>query len=374
MWPFPCNAPESMKLAHRGIVVAASVLSLGLPAQAMATRYVTPGGTPAGNCQTVATGCDLQTAIQGVVSNMPSNGEEVIVEPGSYSLSTQISEGAPNLNIHGVLGQPRPVINQSAPVGQLGGLSSTLSYLDFEAGGTTFVNQGGGLIDRVIVRGAGNGNFTCQCYGGTIRDSLFVSTGQTAALGVTSNGGTGALTLRNVTAITTNPTGTAITVSHQGPQAISYDAYNVIARNVAGGTDVGAFGDSATIAATITFHHSNYATADQGAGGLVQDAPGDPHQSAPPLFTNASAGDLSEVQGSPTIDAGLTDPSNGPLDFAGNPRSSGGGTDIGAYELLVPVPPASPPASHKKKCKKHKKHKKRASAAKKCKKHKRHKK
>jgi hypothetical protein len=367
---------RNMKLARWPIAVAVSLLLLALPAQAMATRYVTPTGTPAGNCQTVGTACDLETAIEGTIGNMPSSGEEVIVEPGSYSVGTEIAEGAPNLNIHGVLGQPRPVINQSAPAGQLPGLNSTLSYLDFEAGGTSFVVHGGGLIDRVIVRGAGAGNFTCQCYGGTIRNSVFVSTGDTAALGVTSNGGSGALTVRNVTAITTNPLSTAITVAHQGATgSVSYDAYNVIARNLAGGTDVGAFGSGAPITATITFHRSNYATPDQGMGGLVQDAPGDPHQSAAPLFTNSSAGDFTELAGSPSIDAGLSDPANGPLDFAGNPRTSGGGTDIGAYEVFVPTPPAPPTTATKSKrrCKKHKKHRKRGasiSKKKKCKKRK----
>jgi hypothetical protein len=360
-------------ISRRFLIFAVGLGALALPAQAMATRYVTPTGTSANDCQSVSTGCDLQTAIQGVVANMPSSGEEVIVEPGSYPIAAQISEGAPNLNIHGVLGQPRPVINQSTPSGQLGGLSSTLTYLDFEAGGTSFINQGGGLIDRVIVRGAGNGNFTCQCYGGTIRDSVFVSTGQTAALGVTSNGGTSALTLRNVTAITTNSMGTAITVSHQNLGTVTYDAYNVIARNLAGGTDVGAFGSNPTITATITFHHSNYAMPTQGMGGLVQDAPGDSHQGAAPLFTNPLADDFSEAVGSPTIDAGLSDPANGPLDFAGSPRNLGGATDIGAYEVVPPSPPPStnPPATTTtKKCKKGKKHKKRfASAAKKkCKK------
>jgi hypothetical protein len=355
-----------VKVTHWPIIVVASALSFAMPAQALATRYVTAAGTPAGNCQTVSTACDLQTAIEGTSVNMPSSGEEVIVEPGTYSLADFVTEGAPNLNIHGVLGQPRPLINQTAPTAQIQISSSSLGYLDLEAGGTNFVNQSGGLIDRVVIGGAGNGNFTCQCYGGTIRDSVFVSTGLTAGLGVTSNGGTSALSVRNVTAISSNPMGTAITVAHQNAGSVSYDAYNVIARNTAGGTDVAAFGSNAT----LTFHHSNYGTPLQMSGGVVQDAPSDPHQSAAPLFTNASAGDFSEAVGSPTVDAGLTDSLNGPFDFAGNPRTIEGGTDIGAYEF-VPATTAPPttPTMPRKKCKKHKK--RQASVAKKrCKKHK----
>jgi hypothetical protein len=45
------------------------------------------------------------------------------------------------------------------------------------------------------------------------------------------------------------------------------------------------------------------------------------------------------------VDAGLTDPLNGLVDFAGNPRTVGAGTDVGAYEYVPPAPPSSPPAA-----------------------------
>ncbi len=350
--------------------VAGAAVALGmlvLPGAAMATRYVTPTGNSANDCQSASTGCDLLTAIQGTGGNMPSAGEEVIVEPGDYSMGANISEAVPNLNIHGVAGQPRPVITQTNASAIFSHTSGTLSYLDFEGGGTNVINQSGGLIDRIIMRGAGSGNFTCQCSSGTIRNSVFISTGSTAALGLTSNGGTSSLTVRNVTAIATQPGTTAIFVAHQAPGAVTYDVYNTIAYNLAGGFDVGAGGPSAT----ITFHHSNYDSPTQFGGGLVTDAPGDPHQTGTPLFSNAAGGDFSEAAGSPTIDAGLTDALNGPLDFAGSTRVQGSSTDIGAYEVVVPSsPPPPPPTSpvKRKKCKKHKHKKHLASAAKKSKK------
>ncbi len=318
---------------RRGIVTGVALVALALPAQSLATRYAAPSGSSADDCHSVATACDLKTAIQGNGPNLPSAGEEVIVEPGNYSFSDFVMQGAPNLNIHGVLTQPRPVVNQSDPLAQLQISSGSISYLDFEAGTTNLVNLSGGLMERVVMHSASNGNFGCQCYGGLIRDSVFVSSGPTAALGVTSNGGTSALTLRDVTAIATNPAAAAITVSHQAPGSVTFDAYNAIARNTAGGSDVSAFGPSAT----ITFHHSNYATSTQTSGGVIQDAPGDPHQGTAPQFANGAGGDFSESAGSPTIDAGLSDPLNGPLDFAGNPRAFGGGTDIGAYEFMPPT-------------------------------------
>jgi hypothetical protein len=341
-----------------GLALAIALLA---PASALATRYVTETGSSANNCQSIAAGCDLVTAIEGNGGNFPSAGEEVIIEPGTHSMSSEILEGATDLDIHGVIGQPRPVINQTNPLGHLQFTSGTLSYLDFEGGGTNLVQQSGGLMDRVLVRAASNGNFACQCYGGLIRNSVFISTGGTAALGVTSNGGTSALQIRNVTTIATDSSAYALTTSHSGGGTVSYDAYNVIARNIDGGVDIAAFGPSST----ITLHHSNYATKAEGGGGAVQDALGDTHQSATPVFTNAAADDFSEATGSPTIDAGLTDPLNGSLDFAGNPRSAGGSTDIGANEVVVPpAPPAGPAGPTGQRAKALKKCKKKRSKAK----------
>jgi hypothetical protein len=344
------------------------------PASAAATRYVTPTGLSTNDCQSIAQACDLATAIQGEGANNPSDGEEVIVQPGDYSLDTEILEPVPNLRIHGVVGQPRPVITQTDPAGEIKISSGTISYLAFEGGTTNLVNLSGGVMDRVFMQAASNGNFACQCPGGLIRNSVFVSTGPTAALGVTSNGGTSTLEIRNVTAIATNQFAAAITNSHQSGGATTFNAYNVIARNTAGGTDVTALGAGAT----ITLHHSNYLSAsNEMTPGVVQDAPGDPHQSAGPIFTNLAANDFSEAPGSPTINAGITDPLNGPLDFAGNARSQGPSTDIGAYEVVVPTSggpgPGAGPTGRRaralKKCKKkHSKKKQSKKKRKKCRK------
>jgi hypothetical protein len=263
------------------------------------------------------------------------------------------------------------VITQTDPDGEIKISSGTISYLDFEGGTTNVVNLSGGVMDRVFMQAASNGNFACQCSGGLIRNTVFVSTGPTAALGVTSNGGTNTLDIRNVTAIATNQFAAAIANTHQSGGSEVFNAYNLIARNTAGGTDVEAFGAGAT----ITLHHSNYLTPSSQNMGVVQDAVGDPHQTASPLFTNAGSGDYSEAPGSPTINAGITDPLNGPLDFAGNARSQGSSTDIGAYEVVVPTsggpgPGAGPTgqrAAALKKCKKKHSKKKRKKCRKKAK-------
>jgi hypothetical protein len=293
----------------------------------------------------------------------------VVLLPGSYTNNGLIGQGAPNLNIHGEFGQPRPVINEPG-IGQIQISSGTFSYVDIESGANNAFNLSGGTMERVFMRGAGNGNVVCQCYGGVLRDSVIVSTGPTAPLGVVSNGGTAVGTYRNVTAIATDPSASAILIDQGGtPNPLTFDGYNVIAHSPSS-ADVAAYGNGAS----ITLHHSNYRTSQELNSGVVKDAPGDPHQAATPLFTNAAGFEFSEAPGSPTIDAGLSDPLNGPVDFSGDTRTLGMGTDIGAYEYTpaaAPGPsPTSPPAPAKRKCKK--KHKKRAAAAKKCRKKKRH--
>src|SRR5262249_6757096 len=105
---------------------------------------------------------------------------------------------------------------------------------------------------------------------------------------------------------------------------------------------------SASKLATITMIHSDYASP---AGlGIVTDGGG--RVTSPPLFANPAGGDFRELGGSPTIDAGLTEEANGPLDFEGNPRTTGAATDIGALEYRPPksepptgtVVPKSPPS------------------------------
>jgi hypothetical protein len=184
----------------------------------------------------------------------------------------------------------------------------------------------------MLVRGISAGtNPLCQCYNGTVRDSLFVGRpGSTKGLvGFVSNGGVGSETLRNDTLYSEASGAPAIQLTQlkaKGPH-LELHAYNTIAINAAGGPDV-----NASEQATIVMNHSDYAK-PTGAG-EVADAGG--RVTAPPLFVNATGGDFRELAGSPTIGAGLTEAANGPLDYEGNSRVSGGGTDIGAFQFQPP--------------------------------------
>jgi hypothetical protein len=326
----------------RGIGVALVLGLLAAPADAEALRYASPSGGSADSCDTPAEACDVHTAVSGTAGNVPTDGEEVIVLPGSYSLNVEVPQGAGNMNVHGALDQPRPVISMSG-LGRFLWTTGTLSYLDLEAATTAeALNMGGVTVgERLLIRGttSGSNSPVCQCYSGLLRDSVIIGTGVAPALGVGSNGGSSSGTYRNVTAYATNPATPAMLMGNVGVSGNrQITAFNTIALNGAGGTDVTVDGPGST----LTFSHSNYRGTSFAEGGVIEDVPGDTHQTGLPLFANAAIGDFGEVMGSPTINAGVADPLNGAVDFAGNPRTIGASTDIGAYEFSPPPPAATP--------------------------------
>src|SRR6187200_3426877 len=81
-----------------GAVVAAA--STAPAALAAAQRYATPTGS--GTACTSASPCALTQALGGA-----GGGDEVIVNPGDYSL-TATPLFPSQITIHGVVGQPRP--------------------------------------------------------------------------------------------------------------------------------------------------------------------------------------------------------------------------------------------------------------------------
>jgi len=90
-----------------------------------------------------------------------------------------------------------------------------------------------------------------------------------------------------------------------------------------------------TVTSDVTIDHSNF----RAATGPLNAASGS-NQTADPQFTNAGGGDFRPKAGSPAIDAGIDDPDNGPTDLDGIARNLGAAPDIGAYEFVLPAPPA----------------------------------
>jgi hypothetical protein len=319
-----------------GIAFAITLCSLLAAAQADATRYASPTGSAANNCQSTETACDLTTAVEGAPGNEPKANEEVIVEPGTYEVKKAIKQLAVPLLVRGAPGAPRPLIKATAAT-IFFAKNLSLAHLELEEtnkSGIEGLVLNGGTQEGLLIRGSTSGVPLCQCFEGALRDSVIVALPEssTGAVGIISNGGTNGETLRNDTIYSESEEDPAIQLSQQSKTEgqLTLNAYNTIAINVAGGHDV-----NASQRSTITMHNSDYAN-PTGAG-TVTDAGG--HLSSPPLFANAAGGDFHELAGSSTIDAGLIEEANGPFDFGGNPRTQGVSTDIGAFEF--PAPPAA---------------------------------
>ena len=177
--------------------------------------------------------------------------------------------------------------------------------------------------------------------GSTIIDSVCAG-----RAGIFNSAGNFELTLRNDTIYGTAEAGLAMLSASGGHAHVG--AVNTIVRGAT--TDVEAHGfDTATIA--VDLDHSNYANVKTEGGATVTAAGSGANQSAAPLLTNPTAADFTQTANSPTIDAGIDDAANGPLDLAGNGRTLAGRipcpaiADIGAYEYAAAsLPPCPQPA------------------------------
>jgi hypothetical protein len=188
----------------------------------------------------------------------------------------------------------------------------------------------------------GNGGVT-MLGDTTVTDTLVTASGPVGA--VEAGGGK----LRNVTAIATGAGSRGL---HVGPQFLGSAAVVSVKNSIfrGDGADVAV---EPVVAAPIgcipippttcgsaggdlTITYSNF----RSATGPVNGASGN-NQSADPLFT--AADDFHPKAGSPAIDAGVDDASNGPKDLDGRDRKIGSAVDIGAYEFdPPPAPPAQP--------------------------------
>jgi hypothetical protein len=314
------------------------------------TYYAGPGGVGSG-CEEL-TPCSLTAAVAKAV-----NEDSVILEPGTYTLSTDLALDE-TIELGGQPGVAPPVIatnGHGLRVNQ--GVGARLHDLRVE--GTGPLQLFSGVGERLFVSFTGSSNEACgMSDGATLIDSVCWvhdggPTSTASAIGLNSAGATTTMMLRNVTAIDTDAAGNAIhtRTTGTGPKLI-VEATNVIA-HAQNHPDVELDnGGSAFPVTEVKFTHSNYATVSGEMTPLatITGAGTNGNQTAPPAFVDAAEGDFREVTGSATIDAGLTEAANGATALAGEPRSLAaclGGpavTDIGAYEF-VPTAPCESPAS-----------------------------
>jgi hypothetical protein len=319
----------------------AAVASSAPGASAAAQRYASAGGS--GTACSAASPCSITQAVSDAQA-----GDEVIVNPGDYSLTTALVTSKP-ITIHGVAGQPRPRLQFDGP--SQSGLSiddSTLRYVEIDQ-----VAQAAGLwamdsstVDQVIVKGPGGGFAWSELVAienSTIRNSIVVASGSNARAIVTgAPGSTIASTYRNVTALATGSGGVAVEANAAVGGKATVNLINVIARGTPNGLE--ARTDSSGAQAAITAWYTNFA--DPKEVGTYADIVGvTGNQSAAPSFADWATGDYRQSLQSPTINAGISDPANGAFDVDGDPRAIGM-TDIGADEFVVaPASATTGPAS-----------------------------
>ncbi|MGA2471531.1 MAG: hypothetical protein ABSG64_12695 [Solirubrobacteraceae bacterium] len=333
------------------------LFALVLAASASAAqRYAAPNGTANLSCSQLLP-CDIETAINGITMNMPVENDEVIVEPGSYyeigtastPLAASLHPGV-DLYIHGVAGEPRPQIFLAVSSYGLdlnGSGSMTARYLDIEQSGTgSAVFLSDGTIDELIARTGAANQSGCVVIDATVTNSVCDGTGNDG-YGLNSDIGCGSAcstssTIRNSDLYGTGSGGAGVYASAgSGPATVTVVLTNVIARGGAGGHDLVTLQSAAGATAAITATHSDYVTVDTSGGGTATAAGTPSNIETDPALVNPAGEDFHETAASPTIDAGVTSPANGSLDFDGQTRTEGGLTDIGADEYIAPPTPAN---------------------------------
>jgi hypothetical protein len=320
------------------VAVAAISLLAASGAQA-ATKYASTSG--AGDCSSPAQSCSLTSAIAAA-----GVGDDVLVAPGTYPRgSTTLGIYTPGVHVHGPAGGPKPVITSSANPGvQLnnGGVEISDLRIEHSVASTEtalyLANDAKASRLEVVSQGV-----ACSLFGTgpVIRDSLCIggSDAYDSGLGVYV-GSAATVNVRNVTAIGNHGlyTGTSTPAG--------YTATTDIRNSILRGTfsDVTTFNAGPADTTTVNAQTSNYDSISETlTGGSNVPPPGSgSNQDAAPLFVNEAGGDYRQAVGSPTVDAGAVDSLTGTADVDGVPRPQGAAIDIGAYELVPPVPDAAP--------------------------------
>ena len=349
------------------LLLAALVCLFAAAPASAAVRNAVPGGSTTDlNC--TSTPCTLKHLLEDVVTT----NDEVIVAPGTHdvgSMGLHLKNNVTSVNIHGQDGQPRPRVTATATVFVFGSCFTTcvndgmtLRHLAIDNQGT-----GGGLalfggaganpvtVDDVSVT-AGSAALGILIYSQTdpptqavIRNSIVrssnPSSGNGAAIASTAN-----LTLRNVTAVATGNTASALTQGAMGNDGngCTGDATATVTNSILVGGPNALDARTNVCNATTTGHgtvcdlncyghinldYSNFDASPPCTPTCFVSTPGSAHnQTAAPLFVNTAGGDFHQQAGSPTVDAGVDDPANGSTDFDGNARKLGAATDIGAFE------------------------------------------
>jgi hypothetical protein len=320
-------------------------------ASGAATFYARGGGGNTKASCTAGDECNLQKAVKE--ANAAGPGSSVVLVPGpEFTPSSPVlMEG---IDVGGEPGAPRPTVvapaEEEAFGIRSGGILHDVNVTGEGSNTPLAVNEG--TVERAFVESKDSGA-ACVLFDAVVIDTVCLGR---KADGVLMGGSTATYHayLHNVDAIGA-VNGIQIFAPLEAGKENRLEAINTIA--VGGPTfhDVSVSGE--TGGAQALFSNSDYAstTIFGPSKNLSITAAGTgANITAPPQFVAASSLDFHQLATSPTVDAGLTTPTNGELDLDRNPRaltahptcdSTAGPTDIGAYELVAPVPVClQPPA------------------------------
>jgi hypothetical protein len=330
-----------------------ALLGLGLaPAAAGAATFYARGG--GGNTKaSCAQGdeCNLQKAVKEANAAGPGSSVVLVAGPEFTPSSPVLPVG---IDVGGEPGAPRPTVVAPAEEEAFGILSEASLH------DVNIINEGSntplavveGSVERAFVESK-NAGAACVLFNAVLIDTVCLGR---KADGVLMGGSTATYHayLHNVDAIG-SVDGIQIFAPLEAGKENRLEASNTIAIGGPTFDDVSVSGS--TGGAQALFTNSDYAsTTIFGASENLRITPAGTNGNitAPPEFVAASSLDFHQLATSPTVDAGLTASTNGELDLDRNPRalsahptcdSTAGPTDIGAYELVAPLPVCtSPPA------------------------------
>ncbi|HTT94531.1 MAG TPA: choice-of-anchor Q domain-containing protein [Solirubrobacterales bacterium] len=316
-----------------GVLVVIVIACAGT-AQA-ATRYAKPTGGKVGSCSSAATGCSLKFAVEGA-----SAGDEVVVEPGTYELSTtEDVEAKADVSVHGEFASPMPVVIERSQLSnfRVSGPGASLQWIEVRsegAHGIPIICASLASVERVRAVASGESSkgilINGQCE---VVDSLALARGKNAeGIEMQTSGTSVEPEIRESTAIGVGTGSIGLTV--RVPAGDPGHIYLGLGNTIAAGDFLGLYGEgssSKTFARNVDVSSlvlEDSATLEDLGGTLT----------ASPHFVAPAEDDYAEAADSPTIDAGASLPGfTAPaLDLAGNPRVIGGSMDIGAYEYVPP--------------------------------------
>ena len=273
------------------------------------------------------------------------SGDIVSVLAGTHTLPGRVAASS-GVTIQGQPG-PRPVVQGPDPgpgygLLDLQGSDILLSHLDLSFTGpsdfalVSLQSGTGGLLHDLVITNSGT-SAAVLLYDGTMDTVVVRSTG-TAFSDVAAC----TSTMRNVTFTGGADYAVSADAALCGP--IELTMQNTLARGTSGDVFLSAFDDGMAEVRPVALNidHSNYRTVikSSGAPDSLYTINASANQDAEPQLVNLTLGDIHQLPGSPTIDAG-TASAIGATDIDGQPRLTGAAPDIGADERPPPDLPGA---------------------------------